>query len=270
MRISKATIIKFSALALLVFVLILAKSRYRASVCNSVVITVTDSAKADFVNKNSLLELIYKAVPNILGYRIDSINIAVIDAELKKNPFIKTADIYKTVSGKLMIDVTQRVPILHVIKDSGNDFYIADDGVIFPVTDRYSAHTIVATGYIPDKFDFSKNHISDISVASPISNSLYKLAKLIVEDDFWNNQVVQIYVNVENEFELVPMVGNQILSLGDISDYDKKMYYLKSFYFSGIKKTDWNAYKEISVKYKNQIVCRRSEINTSDTTNKRI
>ena len=67
----------------------------------------------------------------------------------------------------------------------------------------------------------------------------------------------QIYVNKKNEFEIVPLVGPKILELGSIENYDEKLYYLKSFFISALKKTGWNKYKTISVKYKNQIVCRQ-------------
>jgi cell division protein FtsQ len=53
------------------------------------------------------------------------------------------------------------------------------------------------------------------------------------------------------------MVGSHVLALGSIEDYDKKMFTLKQFYFKALPKLGWNTYKQISVKYNNQVVCKR-------------
>jgi cell division protein FtsQ len=53
------------------------------------------------------------------------------------------------------------------------------------------------------------------------------------------------------------MIGDFVLSIGSIEDYDKKMYTLKQFFFKALPKVGWNTYQQISVKYNNQIVCKR-------------
>jgi cell division protein FtsQ len=214
------------------------------------------------VEPNDVLQLIYSVEKNIQGYKMDSIDIYKIDRVLKKHPFIRSAAIYKTVSGKLKIDVVQRRPLLMVINNSGQSYYIDKDGIVFETSKKSSPPVIVANGFIKDKFDFSGGKVYKINLENTgtgsVAADLFRLIKLIDGDDFWRDQIEQIYVNSLSEYELVPMLGGHILALGTMEEYDRKMYVLKEFYFRGLGKTGWNTYKSISVKYKNQIVCKRS------------
>ncbi|MCF8296880.1 MAG: hypothetical protein K9J13_04975, partial [Saprospiraceae bacterium] len=85
-------------------------------------------------------------------------------------------------------------------------------------------------------------------------NKIFILAKAITKDEFFKAQIEQIYIN-KNEIELIPKVGDHVIIFGSISDMDEKLDKLKLFYIKGLKKTGWNNYKTINLKYRNQIVC---------------
>ena len=243
MKVSKRKIFKLSLAILLLLVMCWATGRFHDTRCDEIVICIDSTEDVHFVEQNDVLQLIYNVVDKIEGYKMDSI------------------DIYKTISGKLKIDIVQRKPLLMVINNTGQSYYIDNDGIIFETSKKSSPQVIVANGFIKDKFDFSDGKVYKIDLSDSktpgTQSDLFKLIKLIDGDDFWRDQIEQIYVNSLSEYELVPMLGRHILSIGSIEDYDKKMYILKEFYFRGLKKAGWNAYKQISVKYKNQIVCKR-------------
>jgi cell division protein FtsQ len=46
---------------------------------------------------------------------------------------------------------------------------------------------------------------------------------------------------------------------GSIENYEEKFRNLEAFYKKGLPVSGWNLYKEINLKYKNQIVCTKSE-----------
>ena len=82
-----------------------------------------------------------------------------------------------------------------------------------------------------------------------------KFALFLQENDFWNNQIEQIYVNPDNEVELIPRVGNHRIVLGSFADFEEKLDNLRLFYEKAIPKVGWEKYSIISLKYKDQIVC---------------
>ncbi|MBR4440620.1 MAG: hypothetical protein IKS00_03620 [Bacteroidales bacterium] len=241
--------------------IIYSSSKFRDTNCESVDVTIKDSLVIPFINRNDVLDLIYSVSPQITGCRMSDINLNEMETYLQQQPYIRQADIYKTINGRLKIEIQQRHPIVEIITQEGSSFYIDEDGTIFPTSDKENApNTLVASGYISQKYDFKKYKTYNIyneDIRKSKESEIFRLARLIAKDDFWRDQVEQIYVNKKNEFEIVPLVGPKILELGSIDNYDEKLYYLKAFFTTGLKKTGWNKYKTISVKYKNQIVCRQ-------------
>lgn len=246
----------------LAIVIYLSLNKFHETVFRSIDISIQDSLELNFVNKNDVLDMVYSNTPYVSGYKMDNVDIHVLTKVIKENPYVRNVAIYKTLSGKLKIDVQQRKPILLVMGNK-QDYYIDEDGCVFPASDKYPARTLVVTGCVQDMFDFNAQPYYQIykgkNSEPSMTLDLFKLGRQIITDDFWRDQVSQIYVTTLNEYELVPMAGKHILALGSIDDYDRKMYILKQFYLKGLNKTGWNRYSLISVKYNGQIVCKRNK-----------
>ncbi len=257
MKYSKAKIFKAVAVLVLVVVVFLSLGKFRSTTCREIAITVLDSSEVNFINRDSVYRMIYSVSSSILGHNLDSVNTYQLDSQLRKCPYIRKVALYKSITGVLHIDVMQRRPLLMVLNGNQN-YYIDNDGVIFAANKGNACQCIVVNGYVTDKYDFSGDKVYKVDIAngSGQTSDLFKLARQIYYDDFWCDQVEQIYINKLGEYEMVPMVGSYVLALGDIEDYDKKLFTLKQFYFKALPKIGWNRYQQISVKYKNQIVCK--------------
>ena len=109
-----------------------------------------------------------------------------------------------------------------------------------PISPRYVAHVPVVSGYVEKSFAVS---------------DLYKFALFLQGNEFWNDQIEQIYVHPDQEVELVPRVGNHRIILGTLEGFEEKLEHLKLFYEQAIPKMGWEKYSMINLKYKNQIVC---------------
>jgi cell division protein FtsQ len=137
---------------------------------------------------------------------------------------------------------------------NGADYYLDDHGGIMP-NSKYTSNLPVVTGNVSTTF--AKYYITP-------------LARVIMNDDFWRNQIEQINVLPDRGIELVPRVGDHIIFLGQlpsgryasqisrsVTEYvaDKLDRTLK-FYKYGLNKIGWNKYSYIDVEFDNQIVCR--------------
>ena len=58
-----------------------------------------------------------------------------------------------------------------------------------------------------------------------------------------------------NEFEIIPVVGNHSILLGDVNDLKEKFDKLKIFYRESLNHTGWNQYSKINLKYENEVYC---------------
>ena len=73
----------------------------------------------------------------------------------------------------------------------------------------------------------------------------------------YSTQIQQIFVNKEKEFELIPLVGAQIILFGKIDNYKDKFRNLEATYKRGFLYKGWNKYKKINLKYENQVICEK-------------
>ena len=62
------------------------------------------------------------------------------------------------------------------------------------------------------------------------------------------------FIKENKEIELVPRVGNHTILLGDITNYQENSESSICF-MKRVNQVGWNDYKEINLKFRNQIVC---------------
>ena len=75
-----------------------------------------------------------------------------------------------------------------------------------------------------------------------------------VQDEYWNNQVMQIQVQPNLELDLALRVGNAVVHLGEARNFEQKMNNLRAFYDKVLPNVGWNRYQSISVAYENQVI----------------
>lgn len=216
--------------------------------CNSVKILIPGAD--NFIERDEIDAILRKSEGMLVGRNLEQINIHNIEKRLQANPYIAFAKVFVDMDGTLHIDVSQRKPILRIINDVGQDFYIDNKGLKMPISSNFTADVLVATGDIKE---FFRNHVD--TLRSQLAQDLYKTALYIQKDTLWNAQIEQIYVDDKGDIELVPRVGNQRIILGSADSLDKKMNNLLLFYKKAMPEVGWDTYKSINVKYTNQIVC---------------
>jgi cell division protein FtsQ len=244
----------------LVFSLGFVTDKYADQVCESIKVNIADSLTSGFVTTGDVMGILLGGGEKILGYQHRAINTLELEKLLSNEPFIKKAELYKTADGVLHADILQRKPIIRIISQSGKSYYLDNDGMILPVSPKFTSRVLVANGYIPESFiKEASGSASEVTVPAGKRNSviydLYSLAFHISNSDLWNAQITQIYVDSNYEYELIPRVGAHVIRLGDASDYETKFRKLEALYRYGLNNKGWNHYKTIDLKYKNQVVC---------------
>lgn len=233
--------------------------KYDNAVCEAVEIVIKDSSTLKLVGKEEITNFVNKYTENkTVGYNFKDIKIYELEEQLNKNPYIESAEVFRTASGILKVEVIQRRPILRIINKAGESFYIDRQGFIIPHNEKYSSYQIIANGNINLSFDLAEQdslpNLDAKNEAHKTVYELYKVAKFINENEFFNAQIEQIYVNEKQEIELIPRVGNHVVEFGHAEDIKLKFRNLKEFYTQVTNKMGWNKYKKISVKYRDQIV----------------
>ena len=213
------------------------------SPCKEVEIVIADSLEKYFLKEKDIIAYLKKSNHYPLNKKNSEINTDNIEKALLKNEIVETAEVVQTITGKIKIVISQKMPILRVFNSEGS-YYIDKNGKIMPATLGQAIYVPVASGNIEKSFAVSE---------------LYKFALFLQKDEFWNSQIEQIYVRSVNDIEIVPRVGSHQILLGNLENFENKLERLRLFYEQVIPKMGWEKYSIINLKYKNQIVCTKSK-----------
>ena len=228
--------------------------------CHSIVVRILDETNNFFIEETDVLSMLNDKGETIIGKEIGDINVNKLEEFLLLHPSVKNANVHRTLQGDVEIKIIQRNPILRIINKNRESFYVDEEGKIMPLSTKYSAHVLIASGNIGLNYTkliaAQKAKIGDKSVdnSNALLLDLYQLAAYIYHDEFWKAQIEQIYVS-DGDFELIPRVGTHIIKLGSAENYRNKFRNLKILYMQGLPKAGWNKYKIINLKYNNQVIC---------------
>lgn len=227
-------------------------------ICENLSIEVDHSNGMYFIQREDVEEVLQRSGNNPLGKKLRNIDVGVIEKLLFDIPEVENSNVYRTIDGKIGINIIQRTPIVRVFNRFGGSFYIDNHGMQMPVSDKYFPRVPVVNGYIQEPmYDKSVFEIASDSILrnESLLDEIYSIAKIIHDDPFWNAQIQEVYFNRSKEIELVPMIGDHRIIVGDTSHLQQKLNKLIVFYDMGIENGGWNKYDTINLKFKNQIVC---------------
>ena len=211
------------------------------NVCREVNIHIEDGSVKGFLDQEEIKTLLQRARCYPIGDQMSNVDVRVIEEQLQKNPFVKDVQCYKTQTGHVNITVDQRLPVIRVMADNGDDYYVDEHGNIMPIT-HFASNLVVATGAIQQKY--AQKVLKDIGC-------------YLLQTPLWGNQVEQLNVLADGSIEMVPRVGDHIVYLGSPSNLERKLTRLEKFYKYGLSKAGWNKYSYINVEFDNQIICKK-------------
>lgn len=230
--------------------LMAAISKRNKGLCNDYSITIKGVRSNYFIDKKDVEQLLKKTTKgNIKGQLISDINLHELESMLESNTWISDAELYFDNKDVLHVAITEKEPIARVFSTDGNSFYIDKGGEKMPLSEKLSARVPVFTGF-PEKKKLS-------AADSLLLRRVTAIANYIFTDSFWLAQVAQIDITPERNFEMMPVVGNHIVKMGEGENIDRQFNRLMIFYKQVLSKTGFDKYKIIDVQYTGQVVASR-------------
>ncbi len=219
-------------------------------VCNKVLINIDNQLDNHFVDNTDVMRMLTDGFTRQLeGELFADINVRQLEKKLLLNPYIREAEIYRDLRGNLLVQVDLRRPMARIVQPDGADAYIAEDGTILPVSDKFSARVLTISGAQVAALTATEN------IAQSDFRSLYELVTYINRHDFWRAQIAQIELLDKGEVRLWPQVTKQYIEFGKPEKLADKFKRLRVFYKDILPRKGWNTYKRVNVKYSNQIIC---------------
>lgn len=221
----------------------------------------------DPLNENFLVEedhirsLIASQFGQVENVPLKNIDVYFLERLLYTNPWVSKAEVYMSIQGTVEIEIEQRQPILRIIREEGDSYYMDAAGRLMPWSGDYTPRVLLASGRISEKWEDWKQHSmeeiinNDTLKTQTLLDDFYSMAQFILADEFWSAQVEQIYVNQMGEMELIPKAGEHRILFGTSDQMAEKFSNLRALYEEGLNHTGWEQYDTLNLKYRNQVVC---------------
>ncbi len=238
--------------------LIAAMGKQKKNTCKDYFITIKGGQGDDlFLGKSDIVRLMKTATKgNIKGQQKSSFNLLQMENLLEENVWVKDAQLYFDNKDVLHVTVKERKPIARIFTTAGKSFYIDEEEQTMQLSDKRSAKVPVFTGFPEKKIRKDKDSLllHDVKLTASFINS----------DSFWASQVAQIDMAQSEadgswEFDMVPVIGNHIVNLGNGENIEQKFNRLFIFYKQVLSRTGFDKYKSIDVRYTGQVVGRKSD-----------
>lgn len=207
-----------------------------------------------FIDKEEVDNILKVHKHELVGRNMESINLHDLENRLKANPFIESAKVYADMDGVIKVEISQRQPVIRVMNQAGQDFYIDQNGLKIPMSSNFTAKVLAANGYIDEAYGGRLD-----TLHTDIAKQLYKTVQFINKDSLWTAQIAQLFVNANHEIELIPRVGTNRILLGNADSLENKFHNLLVFYKQALPQVGWDRYKVINIKFANQVVGVKSD-----------
>lgn len=231
------------------FLIAFSEQKQNGAVCKDIVIEIDNLHENHFMDEADVLKLVEGSGQSIKGVSIGRINLKVIESKLKDDKHILDADLYGDLKGNLVVDVELRRPIARIVQSDAPDAYISEDGVIMPVSEKYTSRVVLISGAF----------VKDLLESEDLNNTvegkqILEMIEFINDDKFWKAQVAQLDINSTGEVIIYPQITGQKVEFGKPDNMEVKFKKLMIFYKDILPQRGWTRYERVNLKYEGQVI----------------
>ncbi len=204
---------------------------------NKITINFEDD-KALFLSPDMVNKLLIQNVESLTNQAKSKVDLHNLEGKVIENPYVERASVYLTFTGQLETTITEREPIARIVAQSGS-FYIDSKGVKLPLTENYTPRVILVTGI---------ETAEEVQKITPLLDKIYG-------DEFLRKELIGVRMKANKELEFQVRSADYIIAFGELNEVDIKFKKLKAFYKKSFTDQKMKDYKNINLKYHNQVVC---------------
>jgi cell division protein FtsQ len=231
------------------FLIAFGERKQGGSVCKDIVIELNNLNENHFLDEADVMKLVENSGQAIKGIGVDRINLKEIESKLKTNKHIFEAQLFGDLKGNLIVDVELRRPIARIVQSDSRDAYISEDGVVMPVSEKYTSRVMLLSG------PFVKKLITMEDIKkTPEGKQILDMIDFIRDDKFWKAQIAQLDINEEGKISIYPQVTGQLVEFGKAENIEEKFKKLMIFYKEILPQRGWTKYERVNLEYEGQVI----------------
>lgn len=160
------------------------------------------------------------------------------EQKLDINKWIARSEVYVDISGNLHAEVEQKKALARVI-NNGMSYYISTEGDTMPLSAGFSARVPLVSGVLNEKNQ----------------QKFVEVLKKITEDDFMKEMITGIRINPDQTLNLTSRAHDADIEFGHMKEIDRKLTNYKIFMHYAENDTIMQNYKNINLRFTEQVIC---------------
>ena len=232
--------------------LVAAINSKNSSLCHGMDVEINGGGKASFLNKKDVAAMFEKeGISDLRNRKIASFDLLKMEAILRRNGWIRDAQLYFDNNQVLKLRIQERQPVARLFTLTGDSFLIDSSGVQMMLPSKNVFRLPIFTGYPSDKFGMRRD--------SALDRQIRDMSGFLNTDPFWSAQVQEVNISNMKTFRIIPLIGNQVIEFGDGNDCAGKFRRLFVFYRDVAARTGFEKYTGLNVAYANQVIATRKQ-----------
>lgn len=237
------------ALLSISFLIAFGERKQGGSVCTNIIVEIENIQENHFLDEADVMKLLDNSGIPIKGTGIDRIKLKEIETKLKADKHIQDAQLYGDLKGNLIVKVELRRPLARIVQSEAVDAYISEDGVIMPVSEKYTSRVTLISGGMMKKLLESQ----DLNKTDE-GKQILEMIRFVNEEKFWKAQVAQMDVDSDGRITIYPQVTGQKVEFGKAINIEDKFKKLMIFYKKVLPQRGWTRYERVNLEYEGQVV----------------
>lgn len=208
--------------------------------CNRLEVNMMDTLR--FFREDDVRDIISGECGPFMGQRTVNVNLDAIESALLSKDYVTGVEAWVTDDCLLHVRLWQRMPEIKIVPVNRDSCYVDGDGLYFPLCEEFEVGVPEIGGIIPDDPHTIRN--------------LLEFAEFSKRTG-WEDRYSKIELDKNGDLSIWLEGMEEQFILGSVSDLEDKMSRIDRYID---KVSGKNKYSIISVKYSNQIICRKKDI----------
>jgi len=238
-----------AALIAVSFLIAFGERKRGGNVVKDIVIELGNLNQNHFLDEADVLKLVENSGQAIIGTGIDRINLKEIESKLKYDRHISDAQLFGDLKGNLIVNVELRRPIARIVQSDALDAYISEDGIVMPVSEKYTSRVMLLSGPFVKKLI----EMADLKRTDE-GKQILEMIAFIRDDKFWTAQIAQMDIKADGKISLFPQVTGQRVEFGKAENIEEKFNKLMIFYKEILPQRGWTKYERVNLEYEGQVI----------------
>lgn len=208
-----------------------------------------------FLSEDEIVSIVLSTIDSLEEVPQHQVDLNAIERLVEHEPAVENAEAFITANGVLRVAVSLRKVVVRIKPDNNVGYYLDSKGDSMRWVSSFTPRVLTVSGSIGEYGKEAYYDLSPLERHQLFQEQLFAFSSFVIGDEFWSKQLAQLYVNDQGDVEMVTLLGDHNIILGDLEDGQAKLDKMRLYYKQVVRKVGWNKYHTINLKYKDQIVC---------------